>query len=99
MSEELFCPNCGHDVGEHGDTGCTHMHGVNLWCRCKFSASGIHLNWLKHEYMNLREQLDVTLAGLKWIKELFIENGEYNEATEKVDEIFAEVERIGGKNE
>ena len=39
----------------------------------------------------LAKKLEVAIGGLDWIKALFVENGEYNEATEKADEIKTEI--------
>lgn len=72
MSEELKCPNCKHDIGEHGGTGCTHMNSDNSWCRCKFSSCGINLNWLKGEYQSLRVELDALRSKLEAAKEALI---------------------------
>jgi hypothetical protein len=78
MNEELKCPNCGHDVGEHGGTGCTHLNGVNLWCRCKFSNCGIHLDWLKRKYQNTRKQLEIAKKAMSNM-ELILSDGDGRE--------------------
>ena len=68
----MNCPVCSHPVDSH-DLFC---NVPNCYCNTSKATA------------DARAKLKITIDGLIWIRELFVENGEYNEATEKVDEIL-----------
>jgi hypothetical protein len=93
MSELKACWMCGkpafvsHELTYTDMVTCT-----NILCP-NFRQGTEYADWQWRPIEDaLRAQLTTAIDGIKWIRDLFVENGEYNEATEKCNELLKELE-------
>lgn len=72
----MNCPICNHPVVKH-DIFC---EVPNCYCNTSMATA------------DAKARLKIAIDGLVWIRDLFVENGEFNETTEKVNEILTEID-------